>query len=503
MSKRLIPLTIDGPGMLGLNTQQAGNVLPVGWASKLMNVAYDNVGRVASRKGSRRLTATTIPAPVKSIHEYIDRSGAKVNIFASDNKIYKEVSGTITDISGSITTPTDDQWKFQNFNGLCVGYQVDHDPILLATVGGTFVDEDGTMRAGSTVLSAYGRTWTVLNSTLYYSDLLIHDYAGGSTGSFDLSNFWPNGMDEAVALADFNGFLIVFGKESIIVYQNADDVTNMAIYEGMDGIGCVARDSVQAVGKDLVFLSSTGLRSLSRSLEAETMPLTDLSAHVRDSLIQAVAVESSGITIKSIYNRDEGFYCLSLPGVGTTYVFDLKFPNQDGTWRVSQWDYAPTALHYTEGLRMLMGTGDFLTEYRDYLDNNAVSGTGGTTYQLDYEGVWNDFGEEVANAVKIPKNVSVLGSGTSGSDVTFKWAMDYMNTYYSRSLSFNSTVPAQYGVATYGVSVYGSSGGFERSRSQLSSTGQVMKSGIIVTINSHPFALQRIDVLAKLGKLGI
>tara|TARA_R110000851_G_scaffold228881_1_gene381511 strand:+ start:3692 stop:5203 length:1512 start_codon:yes stop_codon:yes gene_type:complete len=503
MSKRLIPLTIDGPGIFGLNTQQAGNVLPVGWATKLMNVTYDDVGRVASRKGSRRLTTTTIPAPVKSIHEYVDRSGSKVNIFAADNKIYKEVSGTITDISGSITTPTDDHWRFQNFNGLCVGYQAEHDPIVLATVGGTFADEDGTMHAGSTVLSAYGRTWTVVDSTLYYSDLLIHDYAGGSTGSFDLSNFWPNGMDEATALADFNGFLIVFGKESILLYQNADDISNMSIYEGITGMGCIARDSVQSVGKDLVFLSSTGLRSLGRALEAGTMPLTDLSAHVRDSLIQAVAVGSSGIIIKSVYNRDEGFYCLSLPGAGTTYVFDLKFPNQDGTWRASQWDYAPTAFYYTEGLRMLMGTENFLTEYKDYLDNNAVSGTGGTTYQLDYEGVWNDFGEEVANAVKIPKSVSVLGSGTSGSDVTFKWAMNYMNTYYSRSLSFNSVVPAQYGVATYGVSVYGSSGGFERSRSQLSSTGQVMKSGIIVTINNHPFALQRIDVLAKLGKLGI
>ena len=503
MPKKLIPLTIDAPGLLGLNTQQSGSVIPPGWATKLTNAIYDDVGRVASRKGSQRINVGAIAAPVKAIHEYLDEIGGRLNIFAADNKIYKEVSGVITDISGSITTPTDDYWKFQNFNGWCVGYQVGHKPVILTTVGGTFTDGVGTMVNGTTALSAYGRTWTVLNNTLSYTDLLIHNYTGGSSGTFDLSNFWPNGMDEGVAIADFNGYLVVFGKNSIIVYQNPDDVSTMSIYEGIEGIGCIARDSLQTIGKDLVFLSSTGLRSLSRAIQEEAMPLTDLSTHVRDSLVLA-ATTSTSASIKSVYNKEDGFYLISLPEKNVSYVFDLKFPNPDGTRRASTWDFGATALGYTEGLRMLMGSGtNLLTEHKNYTDNSDTSGVGGTSYQLDYEGVWNDFGEEVANYSKIPKQVSVLGAGTTGSSVTFKWVMDYGNTFLTRALSFSSVLPAQFGIAQFGIAVFGSSGGFERTRSQLSSTGQVMKSGIVVVIDGHSFALQRFDILAKLGKLGI
>ncbi|MHA2069285.1 MAG: hypothetical protein ACXABY_33410, partial [Candidatus Thorarchaeota archaeon] len=249
MSK-LFPLTIESPGFLGLNSQNAGAVLPVGWASVLENWVWDDVGRLASRKGSQQLNATVVTdsPTIRQAHEYIDASGNKLSIFSADNKIYKEVAGTMTNISGAMTPATADNWQFVNFNGWCVGYQVGHEPILLETVGGTFIDAADfggpaakTMVNGTAALSAYGRVWTVLGNTLYHTDLLIHNYAGGTSGTFDLAKYWPNGMDEATAIADFNGFLVVFGKNSIIIYENPDDVSNMAIVEGIDGEGCIAR----------------------------------------------------------------------------------------------------------------------------------------------------------------------------------------------------------------------------------------------------------------------
>jgi hypothetical protein len=258
MPKSLLPLTVSAPGFFGLNTQNAGSVLPVGWSTKAENCIFDEVGRLASRKGSQRLNATVVTSTprIRQVHEYIDASGNTLNIFAADNKIYKEVSGTMTDISGTITTPTGDDWQFANFNGTCVGYQASHAPIVLTTTGGTFANASGTQHNGNMVLSAHGRLWTALSNTLYYSDLLTNNYTGGSSGTFDLAKFWPNGMDEAVALAEFNGLLLVFGKHSIIVYENADDVSNMAIVEGIDGIGCPYRDSIASVGNDIIFASN-------------------------------------------------------------------------------------------------------------------------------------------------------------------------------------------------------------------------------------------------------
>jgi hypothetical protein len=505
MAKDLVPLTIGAPGFLGLNTQQSGSILPPGWATKLTNFVFDDVGRIASREGSQQVNGTVITntPTVKATHEYIDASGNVLHIVACDNKIYKEVSGTMTDISGTITTPTADNWKFVNFNGWCVGMQASHAPVVLTTTGGTFADSGGTQYNGETVLSAYGRLWTVSGNELKYSDLLLNNFTGGSSGAFDLSKFWPNGMDTATALVDFNGLLIVFGKQSIIIYENADDVSNMAIVEGISGIGCVARDTVQVVGNDVVFLSDSGLRSLSRSIQEESMPMTDISKHVRDSLV-ADFVDETSIEVKSVYNEIDGFYLISLPTAGKSYYFDLKFPNEDGTWKATTWDIAPTALSFSSANVMYMAVdAGYISKYTGYRDGDSSAGSGGSAYTIDYEGVWNDFGDEVSNYLKILKSVSVLGAGTPSSSVSFKWAVDYEQVFRSRSLTFNSTPPAAYGTAQYSVDVFAATGSFERVRSNLSVTGQVMIYGITATISGSSFALQRMDVLAKIGRLSL
>ena len=508
MSKPLIPLTYEAPGFFGLNTQQAGLILPPGWATLLENFIWDDVGRIASRKGSARVHATVITntPDVRQTFEYINAAGSKLNIFAADNKIWKEVSGTLTDISGSITTPTADSWQFANFNGWCVGHQVGHPCIILTTVGGTFIDSTGTQHDGDMVLSAWGRKWTVLGNTLYHSDLLIDDMTGGSSGNFDLAQYWPNGMDTAVALADFNGFLIVFGKNAIIIYENPDDPTVMTIVEGIDGIGCIARDSVQIVGKEIMFLSNSGVRTLGRTIQEKSVPMGDVSKNVRDILVGLVASETA-TNIKSVYNVVDGFYLLSLPVAGISYVFDLKIPNEDGSLKAGRWDFAPTALNYTEAKKMHMAvTTGWVSHYTGFLDDKLSDGTVGNSYTLDFEGVWNDFGEEVAMFNKILKKVNMLAAGTPGGAVVFKWATDYNQGFNKLTLTFVDTSnPSRYdGVSTFNSTyTYQSFGDFEKVRDNISKQGQVIKIGMTATTNDAKFALQRITLLAKLGRIGL
>lgn len=511
MSKPLLPLSIEAPGFLGLNTQNSGSVLPPGWAVDLNNLVYDDIGRLASRKGSvqqysdaERTSKLGASPVVRQLHEYIDATGSKVTIFAAGNAIYKLVGSTVTDISGTITTPTADNWQFANWRGTCVGYQAGHAPVELLTAAGTFANAAGTMHNGSMVLSAYGRTWTVESNTLYYSDLLIHSYAGGSAGSFDLATYWPNGMDEAVAIADFNGFLVVFGKESIIVYDNPDNPAGaMSIVEGIEGTGCIARDSIQVIGNEIVFLSSTGVRTLGRVIQEKSMPLGDISRHVRDALIEKATSEVTE-NIRSVYNRDEGFYILSFPLTNTTYVFDLKFPNQDGTWKATTWDYAPTAMVYTQDLNLYIAKDSgFVSLYDRYLDSILSDNTGGSAYFVEYEGVWNDFGEEAAHLLKIPKRAAILAAGYSGGQIAFRWALDYSSIWKETQLTFLVRQQSQYGIGKYGVAKYSGALEFERVTGNMSSAGQVIKIGLRADIQGVKFALQRVDILAKVGRLGI
>jgi len=468
-AKPLVPLTIAAPGFFGLNTDQEGSVLPPGWATKLENWVYDQSGRIGARNGHKQQNGTVITSTpvVKASHEYVDATGNRVNIIACDNKIYKEVAGTMTDVSGTITTPSADYWQFVNFNGWCVGFQNGHNPIVATSATSpAFADSAGTQYDGDMGLSAYGRLWTVYQNTLYYSDLLINNFTGGSSGNFDLAKYWPNGMDEAVALVDFNGYLVVFGKESIIVYENADDVNTMAIVEGIDGVGCPYRDSVQVVGKEIVFLSSTGLRGLGRTLVDGGVPLSDFSQHVRTNLLAFAGAETA-VAVKSVYNMEEGFYLLSLPTTGISYMFDIKAPLEDGSWRAGTWTIAPTALNYTEGLEMHMAVdAGYLSEYTGWRDGDSSAGTGGAAYTLDFEGVWNDFDSgsgQVGSLLKIPKTVSVLGSGTPGGDVTFKWALDYNSTFTNRTMAFSQSNPSKYSIAKFSIDSFGSVGKFELS----------------------------------------
>jgi hypothetical protein len=313
-------------------------------------------------------------------------------------------------------------------------------------------------------------------------------------------------MDEAVALVDFNGLLIVFGRDSIIVYENADDVDNMGIIEGISGMGCIARDTVQVIGKDVIFLSDTGLRSLGRSLSDEAMPLTDLSSHVRDTLVLEALAETP-VQIKSMYNSLDGYYIISLPLLGKSWYFDLKFPNEDQTLKASTWAFGPTCMMQTQNHDVYMGvTAGFMSEMIGNFDEADSSGANGNSYSLIYEGVWNDFSgvdETVANLTKILKTANVLGSGTPSAPVTLKWAVDYSTVFAEVQLLFDQNPPTQYGIGQYGVDTYASTGDFERVRGSMSRSGQVIKIGIETTIAGNSFALQRIDILAKVGRLAL
>ena len=102
------------------------------------------------------------------------------------------------------------------------------------------------------------------------------------------------------------------------MYQNADDISNISLNDVIVGTGCIARDSVQVIGTDLVFLSDSGLRSLGRTIQEKSAPLRDLSKNVRDNFLALVAVENKE-EIRSVYYEKEAFYLLTFPASAITF----------------------------------------------------------------------------------------------------------------------------------------------------------------------------------------
>lgn len=501
MPKQLLVVGMSSPGGLGLNKQTSAGILPPEWATVVSNAVFDDKGRLSARKGTQRLHASPSASAFKTIHEYIDATGSKLIIGSADNKIYKLVSGTLTDISGTITTPTADNWKFQNFNGKCVGYQEGHAPIELATVGGSFTNGGGTQYNGTDALAAYGRIWTIHNNVLYYSDLLINSYAGGSSGFFDLASYWKGGMDEAIAIADFNGFMVVFGKRNILIYDNPDDPTSaMSLVENISGIGCMARDTVQNTGEDIVFLSADGIRTLGRVIQEKSLPTGDLSINNREYILEYVLEENTS-EIKSAYHRREGFYIISLPTSGKTFYMDMRKRLQDASARTTEWDIAPVAMMSTvSGLLYMAQDTGYISEYKNYLDSVASDGTNGNSYLLDYEGSWSDLEDEVANLLKIPKSIHYTILGGNSQTVTTKWAFDYEDSFHTHNITIPSSGASEWGEGEWGEGEWSGGAILNALGISAAGTGQVIKVGFSVEVNGSIIAIQRVNMKLKLGR---
>lgn len=504
MPKNLTPTSVSAPAFFGVNTQRKADILPFQWATKAENCIIDDSGRIAARKGYQNSHATAIatsPA-VRSTFEYIDASGNTLIILASGNAIYKLVSGSLTDISGSITTPTADNWKFANFNGKVVGYQANHAPIVLATVGGTFANIvlAGTQQpttAVDEVLSSFGRNWVLDGTDLKYTDSLIEtDF----NGVFDLSTVWLKGMDIPVALAEFNGHLCIFGKQSIIIYADPWDVANMYVVENIGGIGCIARDSIQHIGTDILFLSAQGVRSLGRTIQEKSMPMNDISKNVNDEL--NALVQSEALTnIKSCYSKTDGFYILTLPTSDITYYFDLRFPLQDGSYKVTTWTSAFTGLMVSSSDDLYLGTAGFINTYQGHLDNVLSDGSGGSVYDMVYESGWNDL--DVPSVNKIPKKIAVLVLGGNGQTMILKWAFDFEDDFNSFSRTIDSTGSAEFNISEFNIAEFGGGVVYNRIKAPMSRTGQLIKFGINITINGAAVALQQIDMYSKIGRIAV
>ena len=88
---------------------------------------------------------------------------------------------------------------------------------------------------GDVACSAYGRLWVSGcdgdYQTIYYSDMLRPEqwYDGrgvitddsNSAGIISVAEYWPSGGDKIQGIAAHNGFLVVFGRESILIYSGA------------------------------------------------------------------------------------------------------------------------------------------------------------------------------------------------------------------------------------------------------------------------------------------
>ena len=505
MAQQLQNITVAAPGFAGLNTQDS----PIGgdpsFAAVADNCVIDKLGRIGARKGWEAVSSNGAAVlgssrGIEAVFEYVKRDGTKIVFSAGNNKIF---TGTST--LAAVTLPSGysisaNNWKIVSFNNDVYFFQRAH-AALVSVAGSTTliaVADGGTAApAANEVLAAYGRLWaadiTANKYVVYWSDLLDgDDWHGGSSGSLDLTLVWPTGFDEVVALAAHNNFLIIFGKKSMLVYSGASSPASMTLADTVEGVGCIARDSVQHTGTDILFLSETGVRSFGRTIQEKSMPMRDISKNIRTDLLSLIPLQTNAI--KSLYSSEEAFYLLTLPDSNTVYCFDMRRQLEDGSNRVTTWSSMyPLSFVSLEGGAIYIGISSGIVEYKNYMD-------GAFKYEMRYFSNPMDFGN--TSNLKFLKKFNLTIIGGQNTPTTLNWGYDYSASFTKQAFTFSSSNIAEYGLAQYNTTgEYTSSILINTPKVNTSGSGEVATIGIEAEVNGAAFSIQKIDIHALLGRL--
>ena len=503
MAQPLQSINLVAPAFKGVNTEDSPIAQDPSYADVADNAVIDKRGRIAARKGVSVVTTDKTELGtdyVHKVHYFYDDAGNEVVFTAGNNKIMTGTT-TLTDVTPGSYTITANNWKIVNFNDKAYFFQRGYDPLVYDNATGlrTFTVANGGATAATLkcheAIGAYGRLWVVDNTTdsqtIYWSDLLIGaDFTGGSSGSIDVSKAWPDGYDEVRALAAHNNTLIIFGKHSILVYGGASSPASMALVDTVAGVGCICRNSVQHIGTDVLFMSQNGLRSLGRTIQEKSLPISDLSLNVKTEIISLI--NNRTLPTASVYSPENSFYLICLPDQSTVYCFDLKGRLENGAYRVTRWTSIPhKSFEVTTDGTLYIGTSDGIGTYSGYSDNT-------TAYRFRYYSPGLTFGDPAK--IKLLKKLRPTLVGAAGATVFMKWAYDLGTDFRTYEFTVGNQVPAYFGVDEFAIGEFTGGELTTRNAVQATGNGSIITIGLEADINGSALSLQEINVLALMGK---
>ena len=417
---RLQSIRIDSPGKFGLNDSSLGADDPR-WLQDCNHVIFGSLGHIEGRRAIDEITTSGGHSQVvDSIHEYIKDATTTEIIHSANLKLYKGTI-TLTDITGTITTPTADDWQFVNFNGKCIAIQQSHTPAVYTGTGSfaNITASSGTLPTGNCAASAFGRLWVAdsdKTTVKFCATLDETDWGGAGAGSFDTLEVWPDGIDTVTAICEMQNRLLIFGTRSTLVYTGAEDPTAATfVLDDVIRQGTSHRDSVVTHANDVFFLNKSGLQSVRRATQFSNLPQASMSPHT-SRLVHEHIRNTTTAPVKGAYLDDLNAVCFLVRNAGSSrrmILFDVEEPLPDGTLRMLEWSGLPALtpeciLGPTDGVTLFGVTGGIaeysVTAYTDAFDVNRPMKAQTAPFQMG------------ASQVKALKEIGF--EGVAGSDMT-------------------------------------------------------------------------------------
>lgn len=499
MAQQIQQLSLVAPAFRGLNTQDSPIDLDPSFALVADNCVVDQSGRLGARKGNAIITTDKTELgsdDITAMWQFTTRAGDEYFYSVGNNKIM-EGKDTLVDVTPSAYTITADHWQIDEFNDAVYFFQKDHDP-LVADNTGAVTALGGSAPQANCVLSAFGRLWaadiTGDRHTLYFSDTLRGDHwTTGSSGNIDLTSVWPNGTDNIVGLASHNNFLVIFGETAILIYQGAEDPATMTLADEINGIGCIARDSIRGIGTDLLFLSREGLRSLGRTIQEKSVAIGDLSRNIKNE-IQLSSASTPSEQIKAAFMPTENLYVLSYPLRQIAYAFDVRQPLETGAYRVTRWtQITHTSYHTGRDGSVYIGSDAGIGTHSGFLEK-------GNAYRMFFQSPQLSFGD--TSKLKMLKNISAIFIGGGNTSVTVKWGYGFTSEFKSKVFNITGgNAVAYFGESEFNIAEFSTGTTADVFNAKANGSGTILNIALEAQINGSSLSIQGFNIQTLLGKI--
>lgn len=521
MSQQLQAFNVTGPGFLGLFTEQSIISRDTNYALQADNTVIDRFGRLAARKGFKTLTTAGLAAlsgnTITAMGLHVESDGTEEVISAGNQKLFYGTE-TLTEITlpvGYVISGND--WTIVNFNDKTYLFQIDHEPLVYSGAGviGKLSAESGYVLPPAPFnnlnylkvehgIAAYGRLWLANSSqsksVIFWSDTLIGaDFTGGVSGSIDVSYYWPSGYDEIVGIAAHNGLLIVFGRNSILVFGGADGgntgsvAASIFLQDAIAGVGA-KKGSINAIGSDLLFVSQRGLRSLGRVVTEKSLPLSDLSIAIKSEFQDSISGEEGGRIISVYYPKDY-LYLVCFTSQNVTYAFDVRTTTENGGYRVTKWPTAyPKAFVKSLSGNLLVGSTKGVMSYSGQYDDVT------SKYTVIYKSPWLSFGD--AQRLKILKKIKPAIIGTGSCAFRVKWAYDIIGSDKTATRDFMVQGVSEFGISEFGIAEFSTGISANNYSVNATGSGNLIRFTVEADIDGGEFSIQELNALLLIGKVG-
>jgi hypothetical protein len=375
---------------------------------------------------------------------------------------------------------------------------------------------------GDVAISAYGRLWVSGvdgdYQTIYYSSLLREDqwYDGQGTpddaqntaGIINVSEYWPVDFDQIVNIHAHNGFLIVLGRRSILIYANANTgdpagENGIQLQDAISNVGLVERDAICNIGTDVMFCDDTGLRSLARVIQEKSTPIGEPSMNVKRQFMDMIQEEERSEAlvkgVKMAYFPSKSLVVCLFRTSGIAYTFSTERPSSTGGAKTTRWvDCYYSAMYFAED-------SDIGRPYLAGMDNRGILRYEGFNsrdpYRLSFESVALGITQNSIQNI-IPKSIIyIVLSPAVPVDSRARWGFgSYLDYHYDFRIRPEGTT--EWGVAQFGLDEYvGGRPGIWREKVNTIGAGEFLRVGLEIEINGSSFAIQEIAVNTAVGRI--